>query len=551
MTRLPGVQNPPAPPITAGIVSPPADPTGLDFRLRNVHAGVALSVFCCTYLVGYCAVTWSQPHRGVLLALAIYSIVSSVLILRLPLERVMRHPRRRDAFFMGWSTLLIVFVTVFVLFDGGVSSPITAVYFLPLVFAALSYPVRSMVAVSVIDVVAYIVAALAVGGVSTTEMAVVALTLVCASWMCASQARMQDLQRDELSRVSRADPLTGALNRRGFDERFAAELDRAARAGTALGLILVDLDDFKGTNDRLGHAAGDAQLRWVVDTMTATLRPSDAVGRLGGDEFAVLVPGAGPGETSALAARVQETMAEAAPASMGVASFPADGLRPDALHQVADLDLYAVKRSRTKRRAPAGPRAFSWATTLARAVDDRMATGHEHSLSVARYATLIGERLEFSDDELASLRLAAILHDIGKIAVPETVLRKPEPLTPAERTLVERHPTAGADMVASIDGLAHIAPWVRHSHEHFDGSGYPDRLAADEIPLESRILLVADAFDAMTSERAYSAARPVEEALAELRRCAGRQFDAECVALLCAALAGDRAELVDGVVRLV
>jgi diguanylate cyclase (GGDEF)-like protein/putative nucleotidyltransferase with HDIG domain len=533
------------------MVSQPADPAGVDFRLRNVRAGVALSVFCCTYLLGYCAITWSRPHRGVLVALAIYSIVSSLLMLRLPLERVMRHPRWRDAFFMVWSALLILFVTIFVLFDGGASSPIAAVYFLPLVFAALSYPVRSMIAVSVVDVTAYVVAALLAGGVSTTETTVVALSLVCASLMCAWQARSHELQRDELSRVSRADPLTGALNRRGFDERFAAELSRAARAGSALGLILVDLDDFKGTNDRLGHAAGDDQLRWAVDTMTTTLRPSDAVGRLGGDEFAILVPGAGPAETSALAARLHDALDEGAPASIGVASYPADGLGADALHQVADLDLYAVKHGRTKRRPPAGPRAFSWATTLARAVDDRMATSHEHALSVARYAVLIGERLDFSDAERESLRLAAILHDVGKIAVPEAVLRRPEPLTAAERTLVERHPAVGADMLARIDGLAEIVPWVRHSHEHFDGSGYPDRLAADEIPLESRILLVADAFDAMTSERPYSPAMPVDEALAELRACAGSQFDPECVELLCAALAGDRAGAVDDVVGLV
>jgi hypothetical protein len=227
MGRAPGVQKRLARSIKRGMVSPPADPTGSGFRLRNVRAGVALSVFCCTYLLGYCVVTWSHPHRGVLLALVMSSIVSSLLMLLLPLEPVMRHPRRREAFFMGWSTLLIVFVTIIVLFDGGVSSPIAAVYFLPLVFAALSYPVRSMIAVSVIDVTAYLLAALAVGGVSTTEMTVVALTLVCASWICAWQARMHELQRDELSRVSRADPLTGALNRRGFDERFAAELSRA------------------------------------------------------------------------------------------------------------------------------------------------------------------------------------------------------------------------------------------------------------------------------------------------------------------------------------
>src|SRR6185436_2526209 len=197
------------------VVSRPSDPTGVEFRLRNVRAGDALSVFCCVYLLGYCAITWSRPHREVLLGLATYSIVSSLLLLRLPLERVMRHPRRREAFFMGWSSLLIVFVTIIVLVDGGVSSPIATVYFLPLVFAALSYPVRSMIAVSVIDVTAYVFAAVAVGGVSSTEVAFVALTLVGASWMCAWQARIHEHQRSELSRVSRADALTGALNRRG------------------------------------------------------------------------------------------------------------------------------------------------------------------------------------------------------------------------------------------------------------------------------------------------------------------------------------------------
>ena len=533
------------------MVSRPSDPTGVEFRLRNVRAGVALSVFCCVYLLGYCAITWSRPHRDVLLGLATYSIVSSLLLLRLPLERVMRHPRRREAFFMGWSSLLIVFVTIIVLVDGGVSSPIATVYFLPLVFAALSYPVRSMIAVSVIDVTAYVFAAVAVGGVSSTEVAFVALTLVCASWMCAWQARIHEHQRSELSRVSRADALTGALNRRGFDERFAAELNRAERAGAALGLILVDLDDFKGTNDRLGHAAGDEQLRWAVAAMTATLRPSDAVGRLGGDEFAVVVPDSGPAETTALAARLHAALAAGAPASFGSSSYPSDGLDADALHQVADLDLYAVKHGRTKRRTATGARELSWATTLARAVDDRMATGHEHSLSVARYAALIGAGLGFGEDALGSLRLAAILHDIGKIAVPEAVLRKPQPLTAAERALVERHPDAGADMVARIEGFEELAPWVRHSHEHVDGSGYPAGLAGDEIPLEARILAVADAFDAMTSARPYSAALPVDDALAELRRCAGRQFDAACVEILCAALASDGTGAVDDVVGLV
>jgi predicted signal transduction protein with EAL and GGDEF domain len=243
------------------MASQPDDPTGVEFRLRNVRAGVALTVFCCTYLLAYIAATWERPHRDVLLAIVVYSIVSSLAMLRLPLERVMRHLVGREAFFLGWSTLLIAFVTIIVLLDGGVSSPAAAVYFLPLVFAALSYPVRAMVGVAVVDITAYVVAALAVGGVSATTVAFVAVTLACASWMCAWQARLHEQHRDELNRVSKADPLTGALNRRGFDERFAAELSRSQRAGGTLGLLLVDLDDFKRTNDVHGHAAGDEQLR--------------------------------------------------------------------------------------------------------------------------------------------------------------------------------------------------------------------------------------------------------------------------------------------------
>jgi hypothetical protein len=215
--------------------SAPEDPTGVDFRLRNVRAGVALSVFCCLYLIGYSAVTWERAHRGVLLALAVGSIAGSLGLLRLPLEGVMRHPRWREVFFMGWSVLLIAFVTILVLLDGGVSSPVAAVYFLPLVFAALSYPVASMIAVAVIDVAAYVLAAVALGGIAATTVAPVALTLVCASWMCAWQARLHAQHRHAPRRMSRADALTGALNRRGFDDASppssAAQSVRAPRSG--------------------------------------------------------------------------------------------------------------------------------------------------------------------------------------------------------------------------------------------------------------------------------------------------------------------------------
>jgi HD-GYP domain-containing protein (c-di-GMP phosphodiesterase class II) len=151
---------------------------------------------------------------------------------------------------------------------------------------------------------------------------------------------------------------------------------------------------------------------------------------------------------------------------------------------------------------------------------------------VPEYALAIAERLQFSDADLAMLRLASTLHDVGKISVPDRILRKPGPLTIDEFEHVKGHPAAGAEIVAHIDGLSTVAEWIRHSHEHFDGSGYPSGLRGDEIPPAARVLLVADAFDSMVSVRPYGAPMPPEVALEELRRGAGRQFDPRCVTAL-------------------
>ena len=186
---------------------------------------------------------------------------------------------------------------------------------------------------------------------------------------------------------------------------------------------------------------------------------------------------------------------------------------------------------------------------MARVVDVRMAAAHEHSGAVADLTARLAAGLGWGPERVARLRLAAMLHDVGKVAIPEAILRKPARLTADEMAIVRTHAEAGAEIAARIDGLEGIALWIRHSHEHVDGSGYPAGLRGEDIPLESRMLLVADAFDAMTSDRAYRAAMPVADALAELRRCAGQQFDARCVELLAQAL-GERAGALDDVVGL-
>ncbi len=298
---------------------------------------------------------------------------------------------------------------------------------------------------------------------------------------------------------------------------------------------MIDLDDFKAVNDQDGHAAGDEVLRRTVAFLDGSLRPRDVVGRLGGDEFAVLLPGVGHGDVEPILDRVRAGLRSVSAACLGHACFPADGTSADDLFHRADEILYCAKAARTER-APAQV-DLSWAATLADAVDRRMDVSHEHSRAVADLAAQIAERLGWGAAEIGRIRLAAILHDVGKVAIPDRILRKPARLTEDEYEQVKAHSSIGADMVARIPNMEPMVPWIRHSHEHVDGSGYPDGLAGDPIPLGSRILLVADAFDAMTSDRSYRPALPTEVAVAELRRHAGTQFDAGCVEALVAVLA--------------
>ncbi len=468
-----------------------------------VGAGVCLTFVVCFAGFGYVAWTWNQPGRALLAALFVAGTIGGVLVWWLPTERIIRS-RWREPFFLAWSLLDLALIASLVAVDGTVKSPLALTLFVPVVFAAMSYPLPSVIVVGVVSVAVYLGIAATDGDAGSPQVFFFAFSLACTAVMSAWQARNHDRQRCELSRVSRADPLTKCLNRRGLRERADAELAHSLRHGMPFSVLVLDLDNFKQVNDTRGHSTGDAVLCRVVECLGEVVRPNDAVGRLGGDEFAVLLPETTETEASAVAARVTGALAANAPCSIGVACFPLDG---------NDLD---------------------WATALAEAVDMRMDTRHEHSRAVATYAVTIAAELEWDEERLGLLRLAAMLHDVGKVAVPDGILRKAGPLTEAEYAEVKRHPLIGADLVARVEGLDAIVPWIRHSHEHFDGTGYPSGLRGEDIPLAARILLVADAFDAMTSDRPYRGALSHDEALQVLEEQAGSQFDPRCVELLVA-----------------
>jgi diguanylate cyclase (GGDEF)-like protein len=367
-------------------------------------------------------------------------------------------------------------------------------------------------------------------------------------------------------RLALTDPLTGLGNHRHFHERLQTDLDRAQTRGSRLSLCLVDIDDFKRVNDRHGHPVGDEVLAQVA----TRLRQGGEAFRLGGDEFALLLPGRTDEEALLIAQTVIDRIAdmplahgERLTVSAGVAAFPNHGLDRSELVRVADNALYDAK-NRGKGHAsvyrPDAPEIgdlhllatgddrharFLAAAGLARAVDARDAYTGEHSAEVGELAARIGRRIGLDSNELELLRLAGSLHDVGKLAIPEEILRKPGPLSAPERLVLERHPQIGFRMLDSL-GIEPVATWVLHHHERWDGAGYPNNLDGSAIPLGARILFVADAYDAMTTERVYRGRLSHEHALRELERCAGTQFDPEVVEAFKAELAETGAPDRDG-----
>jgi diguanylate cyclase (GGDEF)-like protein/putative nucleotidyltransferase with HDIG domain len=351
-------------------------------------------------------------------------------------------------------------------------------------------------------------------------------------------------------RLALTDPLTGLGNHRHFHERLQHDLDKAQEEGFALTLCLLDVDNFKQINDRFGHPAGDRVLAQVA----ARLRQGGEAFRLGGDEFALLLPRRDEHEGLSIARAVIERVAEtesdfAGTLSMsaGIATYPQHGVERSELVRVADSALYLAKEQGKNtvrvyrpdvielaelRRLAEGPdRAarLRAAASLAHAVDARDAYTGSHSYMVGELAARVAKRMGLDGEAIELARLAGSLHDLGKLAIPEEILRKPGPLNEAERLVLERHPQIGYRMLDSL-GVEPVATWVLHHHERWDGNGYPERKVGGEIPLGARILFVADAYDAMTTDRVYRGRLSHDRAIDELERCAGTQFDPEVVA---------------------
>jgi diguanylate cyclase (GGDEF)-like protein len=356
------------------------------------------------------------------------------------------------------------------------------------------------------------------------------------------------------------DPLTDLGNHRAFHKQLQWHVETTHQSGASLGLILLDLDSFKEVNDSQGHQAGDELLRNVAKVLAEVAEKENCY-RYGGDELAILVPGADRAMATEFAARVRvaiENMpVDAGPgitASVGVAIFPESGTTAKEIVYRADMAMYNAKATGKNRVNVWGSSLDEHLDGIAPRSDD---TGRRHADVVASltsalrakdpqtkdhaercswYTGELAAELGLADTEISVLRVASLLHDIGKIVVPDEILLKPGPLNATEMKRMRRHPSDGANTLSNVPTAVDAVPVILHHHERFDGAGYPDGLSGNDIPIGARILLVADAFDAMTEDRPYRKAMPVADAIAELKRFSGTQFDPTIVAAFLAVL---------------
>ena len=352
-------------------------------------------------------------------------------------------------------------------------------------------------------------------------------------------------QQEKLEAAMR-DPLTGLYNRRYFFEAFGQEVARHERYGTGAALALFDIDDFKDINDSLGQQAGDEVLELIGRIVGQCTRPTDLFARIGGEEFGLLMPETGRFDALLVAERLRTAVSRhrvlsdrMVTISGGVAAMPQDGSTREELQRSAYEALYWAKRNGKNMCAVASEAIASETEAVqvgmlahlhgvVAGIDAVQLHTRDHSENVAAYAVAIAQRMGLGEERIVQIRRAAFLHDIGKVAVSESILGKPSALTDDEYEAIKVHPQVGETMLHHA-GLHEEARWVGAHHERLDGRGYPQGLRAEEIPFEARIIFVADSFEAMTSDRPYRLGMPVADAVAELRRCTGTQFDPRVV----------------------
>jgi diguanylate cyclase (GGDEF)-like protein len=364
----------------------------------------------------------------------------------------------------------------------------------------------------------------------------------------AAQGRI-NRQTEQLVEATRHDPLTDMPNHGTLVEELAAAMEIARSKDEPIGIVLLDIDNFRLLNETYGHAAGDQAILALAELLRAEFPVGAVHGRYGPDEFLVIDPSADVAVLEHAIERLRSALAERAlqfgeserlpvTISVGICSYPQDADSVTALLTIAAVTLQeakmsggdAVRVAGASPELPAETRTFDVFQGLILAVDGKDRYTKRHSEDVARYSVFLAERLGLDPDTVATIKVAGLLHDVGKIGIPDGILRKPARLTEDEYRIVKQHVALGDLIVRDLPNVDIIRAGVRHHHERWDGAGYLDRLAGEDIPLIARILAVGDAFSAMTTTRPYRKALDLREALSRLEDAAGTQLEERLVA---------------------
>ena len=536
---------------------PEAPVAGTSFELR-LQARVLGSLYAIgASLVG---LTVLLPHSarandaGVLSIVAVAYAIGLLMWLRSRSLRAWELP-----FVLAIGSTL---VTALAYFSGETPSPLIFFYLWVFLFSAYFFSTRAAIVQVAYVGVAY--GALLIAHPPTGSAAawwIVAMgTLIVAAAIIVTMRTRVEMLIARLFDAARTDPLTKLSNRRGFRELLDLELERARRGETALTVLVGDVDHFKEVNDRCGHHVGDAALQRLAGILTQGIRKLDAAARIGGEEFALVLPDTGAEDAFLIAERLRVAIRDhfgqdtvPITISFGVACYPAHGETAASLLRAADEALYGAKESGRNRtvihsvalrgllresgeeRNVESERFLAVVLDLAEAVDLRFSGSARHSETVGRYAELMARELGLSEARIGRVRLAGLLHDVGKVGVPDAILKKPGKLDEQELAVIRRHPELGGQILEH-PSLEDVQAWVAAHHERPDGRGYPLGLSGDELPLEARIVAVADAYEAMTSDRSYRDAIGHVAARDELKRCTGTQFDPRVVEAFLAVL---------------
>lgn len=386
-----------------------------------------------------------------------------------------------------------------------------------------------------------------------------------------NQQRELRLKNEELLVMAITDGLTRLYNYRYFQDCLAQAVTMAEQENQPITLLIIDIDHFKHYNDLFGHQAGDQLLYELGQLLITELGPNDMVARYGGEEFTVILYGASQPEALNMAERIRHAVEEypfpgreQQPAgtltvSIGVATYPDNAKNKEELIKLADEALYKAKYfSRNKVELyfsvldelksdlnQSDAELINSIKMLVRIVNAKDKYTYGHSERVGKYAVAIAEKMGLPPEDIKTIKIGAFLHDIGKIEVSRAILMKKGRLSDEEFDLVKKHPHWGAEMIKTVEALQPVIPLLKHHHERYDGKGYPTGLEGEKIPLQARIMAVADSFDAMTSNRPYGIRKNVKEAVAELTRCSGTQFDPDIVKIFVEMLEEkEKAELV-------